>query len=81
MDARRSIRSFIAASFFVDELDEEASFLESGVVDSLGLAQLVTFLEEEFGITVEDRDLVPDNLDSVARAASFVERKRGRSAA
>ena len=81
MDARSIIRSFILASFFVDELDDEASFLETGVVDSLGLAQLVTFLEDEFGVAIDEDELVPENLDSVACAASFVERKLSRTAA
>lgn len=81
MDARGIIRSFILASFLVDAVEDEVSFLESGVVDSLGLAQLVTFLEEEFEISIRDEELVPENLDSVARAAAFVERKLSRSAA
>ncbi len=86
MDAKRSIRSFITDNFFVDEFADEDSFLNTGIVDSLGLLQLVGFVEEEFGITVADTELVPDNLDSVTRVATFVERKlavepRDRSAA
>jgi acyl carrier protein len=75
------IRSFISEVFFVDAFSDEESFLRSGIVDSMGMAQLVAFLEEQFGIEIGDEELVPENLDSVARAAAFVRHKRGRSAA
>lgn len=68
-------------SFFVDAFGDDDSFLQEGIVDSLGMTQLVAFLEEEFGISIADAELVPDNLDSVSRAAAFVERKLTRSAA
>jgi acyl carrier protein len=57
------------------ELKDEDSFLEQGIIDSTGVLELVGFLEEKFGITIEDDELVPDNLDSLAKAAVFVTRK------
>jgi acyl carrier protein len=78
---RGKVREFIREAFFVDELSDDESFLRSGIVDSLGMSQLVDFLEREFAIRVGDEELVPENLDSVTRAAAFVERKLGRSAA
>jgi acyl carrier protein len=53
-------------------LDDEASFLEEGLIDSTGIVQLVTFLEQRFAIRIADDEVVPDNLDSLARIARFV---------
>ena len=80
MGVRDQIREFIRASFFVEAFKDEDSLLEKGIVDSMGMAQLVAYLEDEFGIVLDDAELVPENLDSVERAASFVERKRRRTA-
>lgn len=52
------------------------SLIESGVVDSTGVLELIEFLEEEFGITVEDSETVPENLDTIDRIVAFVVRKR-----
>jgi acyl carrier protein len=54
---------------------EDASFLENGIVDSMNVMELVMFVEETFQLKVEDQDIVPDNFDSVARLAKFVEKK------
>jgi acyl carrier protein len=70
------IRRFLAASFFVDDIAADASFLETGVIDSTGVLELVTFVEDEFSIDVLDDDLRPENLDSIARLLSFIERKQ-----
>lgn len=80
-EVRGRIRSFVTEVFFVERFSDEESFLGGGIVDSMGMAQLVAFLEQEYAIQIQDDELVPDNLDSVSRAAAFVERKRGRTAA
>jgi len=75
----RDVRQFVIDNFLFGQpctLSDDDSFLESGVIDSTGVLELVGFLEQHFGITVEDRDLVPANLDSVRRVTAFVERKR-----
>lgn len=51
------------------------SFLESGIIDSSGVLQLVSYLEETYGITVEDDGLTPDNFDSVNFVAAYLSRK------
>lgn len=79
---RERIRSFIVETFFVDEFADDEAFLSAGIVDSMGMLQLVTFLQEAFGIEILDAELVPENLDSLARATAFVEQKlKSRSAA
>jgi acyl carrier protein len=58
----------------------DESLIEAGVIDSTGVLELVAFLEERFGLDVEDADIVPDNLDSLAAIARYVERKGGKAA-
>jgi len=60
-------------------LDEDASFLEEGLIDSTGIVHLVTFLEERFEIRIADSDVVPENLDSVARIVRYVNSRQGRN--
>ena len=55
---------------------DDASFLEEGIIDSLNVMDLVFFLEEKFGVSVIDREIVPDNFDSVSKLAAFVKRKQ-----
>jgi acyl carrier protein len=82
MTIRERIRSFIVDTFFVDHFSDDEPFLRAGIIDSMGMLQLVTFLQEQFGIEIRDEELVPENLDSLARGTAFVERKlKDRSAA
>ena len=73
------IHSFIKQRFPLAssrELTQELSLLDSGIVDSLGVLDLVGFIEEEFGIEAEDDDLVPENFDSIAALTRFVKERR-----
>jgi len=76
MRVQDRVRQFIKDSFLVDEVGDDESFLASGIIDSLGVMQLVSFIESELGNKVPDTDLVPENFDSVARIAAYVERTR-----
>jgi acyl carrier protein len=74
------IRKFIVDNFLFGRdaaaLKDDDSFLEGGIIDSTGVLELVGFIEEHFGVSVSDSELVPDNLDSVNRVSDFVQRKR-----
>ncbi|MFB3786121.1 MAG: acyl carrier protein [bacterium] len=59
-----------------DTLDDDASLLETGVIDSTGVLDLIAYLEEQFQITVEDSEMIPQNLDSVNHLCHYVERKK-----
>ena len=59
-----------------DELTDSGSLLEMNIIDSTGVLELVGFLEETFEITIEDDELVPENLDSINRIADFINRKQ-----
>ena len=78
MDIRNKIRAFIVENFLFgkDEgLDDESSFLDEGIIDSTGILELVSFMEEEFHIKVEDEELIPENLDSIANVVAYLEKK------
>lgn len=59
---------------------EDVSFLEEGIVDSVGVMELVTFVEENFRVQVEDLDITPENFDSVSKIAAYVRRKNSQAA-
>ncbi|MDA0835592.1 MAG: acyl carrier protein [Planctomycetota bacterium] len=72
-----SVREFVIDNFLYGQgnvIDQE-SFLQSGLIDSTGVLELVTFLEDRFQIAIDDEELVPDNLDSVERLVTFIETK------
>lgn len=75
----QEVRRFITTDYFLgrddDALEDSTSFLEEGILDSTGVLQLITFLEETFGIKVENEEVVPDNLDSISKVVSYLSRK------
>lgn len=77
----------IVRAFIVDELlhagpgvsfEADDPLIRTGILDSLALLKLLLFLEERFGVKVNDREVVPDNFDTLNRIVGFVERKRPR---
>lgn len=81
MDARTQLREFVVENFMMGqdgtELSNSGSLLELGIIDSTGVLELVGFLEETFAITVEDDDLIPDNLDSIDNLVNYIQKKNG----
>lgn len=79
MDARTQLREFVVENFMMgqdaSELSDSGSLLELGIIDSTGVLELVGFLEETFAITVEDDDLIPDNLDSIDNLVNYIQKK------
>jgi acyl carrier protein len=76
---RDAVRAFVRRRFPLAAsagVGDEDSLLDSGIVDSLGILDLVAFLEKTFGIRVGDEELTPDNFSSVASVTRFVEAKR-----
>lgn len=70
------LRSFMLETFPADPgLNDNASFLDTGLIDSTGVLELVDFLEEQFDIEVEDDELVPENLDSINNLCRFLTSK------
>ena len=78
MDVNVIIREFIVENFLFGEdgnLEDATSFLESGIIDSTGILELVGFLEEKFEISVADDELIPENLDSIANVVGYLGKK------
>lgn len=75
------IRSYIAENILFSKngypYPDDTSFLEGGIVDSTNVLELVMFVEENFGISVQDQDILPENFDSVSKLAAFVRLKAG----
>ena len=73
------VRKFITENFYIADkasLSDEASLLDKGVIDSTGVLEVVAFLESEFGIQVDDAEILPENLDTIGRIAAYVDRKK-----
>jgi acyl carrier protein len=78
VEIQNNIHTFVITNFLFGQsldLQAEDSLLDNGVIDSTGVLELVAFLEEHYGIKVEDDEVIPDNLDSTARIAAYVEMK------
>lgn len=82
MDITQTVRTHLVENFlFGDDsrLADTTSFLQSGIIDSTGILELTEFLEQTFGIRIEDQEMIPDNLDSLANVTLFVTAKLARS--
>lgn len=79
---KQSVKKFILENILYedngDALDYDDSFLEKGIIDSTGVLEVVSFIEEEFNISVDDEELIPENLDSVNNLAKFIHEKTGK---
>ncbi len=80
-DVERDVTAFIVENFLfgnaADAPKPATSFMETGLIDSTGILELVSWLETQYGIAVGDDQLIPENLDSVANIAGFVVRTKG----
>jgi len=80
MNTRDSIERFILDELVPggtrSSIDPDEPLVSGGILDSLGLLRLMTFLEEQFGLTVGDGEVGSENFETLAKISSFVERKR-----
>ena len=74
---RERIRDYVTTNFSVDggALRDDESLLDRGIIDSTGVLELIQFIEREYSVRVGASEIVPENLDSIARVEKFVERK------
>ena len=78
MKLKSEIKDFIVENFLYgedNELRDDVSFLEKGLIDSTGVLELVAFIEKRYEISVKDEELIPDNLDSVDKIVAFINKK------
>lgn len=80
MPIEQQVRSYILENFLFTQdasaLGNNDSFLEKGIIDSTGVLELIFFLEQEFGIKIADKEMIPENLDSVSHIVRFVQSKQ-----
>lgn len=79
MNTKEQVRAFVTSNFYVADpatLEDEASLLDRGIIDSTGVLEVILFVEETFGIKVEESEMLPENLESIERIANFVSRKK-----
>ena len=78
---KKKLTTFIINKFLLGDVSstpgDDESFLERGIIDSTGVLELVNFIEETFNITVEDEELIPNNLDSLNKLTSYITKKIG----
>lgn len=78
-----AVKAFVIENFLFGDaahpLADTDSLIENGIIDSTGILELVAFIEERYGIAVADADIVPANLDSLARISAFIASKNATS--
>ncbi len=75
MNTVEPVRNFVIENFLfgrAEALTDDESFLESGIIDSTGVLELVVFLEKTYGIGISDDELIPENLDSINNISRFL---------
>lgn len=81
MEIESLLRRYIVEHFLpsagIDSFNDSDSFLETGIIDSTGMLELLEFIEETFDFRVEDDEIIPSNLDSLKNLVAFVQRKIG----
>ena len=78
-DIKEKVKTFIIENFLLGDssnnLNDEDSFFEKGIIDSTGVLELVSFVEKSFNVKFEDEELIPDNLDSINKVSDFILKK------
>jgi acyl carrier protein len=85
MNHTKEIRDFIITNFIFGDAaalagKDDTSFLDTGIIDSTGMLELVMFLEQTYDIKIEPEEMLPENLDSVNQVAAFLSRKKAAAA-
>jgi len=79
MTVKAKVRTYVLENYlFTDDqsaLNDDDSFMKLGIIDSTGILEIISYLEEELGIQVEDDEMTPENLDSIENIIAFVSRK------
>ncbi|MBC8184866.1 acyl carrier protein [candidate division KSB1 bacterium] len=74
------VRDFVNENFLFGNtnvtFNNNDSFIEKGIIDSTGVLELVSFVEEKFNFRVNDEEIIPDNLDSITNLTTFIQKKQ-----
>lgn len=78
-DTKSQLRNYIVENFLFGDTETEFadsdSFMEKGIIDSTGILEIITFIEENYDIKIEDDEILPENLDSIDNLTNFISRK------
>ena len=78
---RKELKDFITEVFLVgdenESINDSESFMQTGIIDSTGVLELVSFVEQQYNITIEDDEMTPGNLDSMNNLVAFISKKVG----
>ena len=78
-DTKKQLRDYIVENFLFGDTETEFtdndSFMEKGIIDSTGILEVITYIEENYEIKIEDDELIPENLDSISNIVNFIDRK------
>ena len=78
-DTKTQLRNYIVENFLFGDTDTEFtdsdSFMDKGIIDSTGILEVITFIEENYDIKIEDDEILPENLDSIDNLTNFISRK------
>ena len=78
MDPVNTVKEFIIENFLFgdeDQIELETDFFDKGIIDSTGVIELVSYMEETFQISIDDEELIPENLSSLENIKVFLEQK------
>ena len=79
-DTKQQLRDYIVENFLFGDTETEFadsdSFMEKGIIDSTGILEVITYVEDTFDISVNDEEILPENLDSVENLSNFIKTKQ-----
>ena len=78
-ELKARVREFVLSNFYVADpasVTDATSLLDQGILDSTGVLEVIGFIETTLGVTVEDHEMLPENLESIERIARYVSRKQ-----
>lgn len=77
MDIQEQLLKFICSNFMVerDEIDIEKSLVDTGIIDSIGLIEIATFITKHFALSIDEKDLTRENFGSVTKIVNFIARR------
>jgi len=79
-DIKSELREYMIETFLfgdtTTEFSDSDSFMEKGIVDSTGILEVITFVEDNYDIKIEDEELIPENLDSINNLEKFINSKK-----
>jgi len=80
MDIQEKLKNYLlmelAADLGIESLSAEDDLLEQGIIDSMGIMNVIAFMEEQFEIAVEDQEIVPENFQTIKNMEKFIGQKQ-----